>query len=116
MRGTLLQALNALNIYEDNLKNIPILLMALMLSGCSSLVATVSVKYTLLDICGTEDEMCISIVEKQFEPCQKKYRNEWEKYMNASLFNDEESLDDYINKMISCIVDEDGNPYFYMPS
>jgi hypothetical protein len=90
--------------------------MALGLSSCSNFVAMVSVKFTLLEICGSEDESCISIVENQYDPCHEKYINEWEKYMNASLSDDEYLLDDYLNKMMSCIVDENGNQYFYMPS
>jgi len=90
--------------------------MTLMLTGCSSLLATVSVKHTLLDICGVEDKECTEIVEKQFEQCQTMYEREWGKYLNSSLFNDDELLDDYLNKMINCIVDDEGNPYFYFPS
>lgn len=68
-------------------------------------------KKSLKDTCG-EDPACVAAVEKQFGPCHSKYEADWNKYMNSSSAKEDELLKIYSEKLYSCIVDENGEPYF----
>lgn len=84
--------------------------------GCNKLVNKAGaeyLKFSLKGTCGEEDTACINAVETQFDSCHKKYEKDWENYMNSSISEEDQLLAVYSTNMYGCIVDEDGEPYFY---
>lgn len=91
-------------------------LSVLFLMGCDGLIDTGIDEYflrSLKDICGNKDKACISAVEQQFDSCRERYKREWESYMNSSIKEEDKILEIYSNKLYLCIIDENGDPYFY---
>jgi hypothetical protein len=67
-----------------------------------------TLELSLIDLCGEEDEECISAVKSQISDCMEK--SDWKKYMENQ--DSEGELNRFTKKFYSCIVDVDGNPYF----
>ncbi len=93
-----------------------IALSVLCLLGCDELISKAGTEYlkiSLKDACGEDDNACISAVEEQFDSCHEIYENEWNEYMDSSLSEEDELLEKYSSNMYECIVDENGDAYFY---
>lgn len=73
------------------------------------------VKQQLTESC-EDDSDCAYAVRMQFDACHRKFRKEWQAYMDASGSEEDRYLTEYSNKLYACIVNEDGEPYFeYQP-
>ncbi len=88
----------------------------LALTGCEKVINKAAAEYlklNLKDTCGEDDPECIAAVEDQFDPCHEQYEDDWSQYMEASDSESDERLEIYSENMYNCIVDKDGDPYFY---
>lgn len=87
----------------------------LIFSGCNQAFNTAGAQYLKLGLkkaCFEEDPACVAAVNDQFDACHEKYEKKWDAYMNSSTSDEDELLKLYSEKMYSCIVDDNGNPYF----
>lgn len=94
-----------------------ILLAAVMtvIAGCDAVVQKATGQYMkmkMIEICGEDDKACVAAVNAQYDSCESKYKNEWSAYMKASSSEEDTILDDYMAKLLTCVVDKDGNSYF----
>lgn len=90
-----------------------IVLISLSLFSCSEgqfeeLVFRTTLKFSLVELCGEEDKECITAVKSQVSDCMKK--SDWRKYLNDQDNQDE--FNRFTKAFYSCIVDENGDPYF----
>lgn len=95
------------------MKQAGILCISLLLMACSQgeieeLAFRKTLEYSLVDLCGEEDKACIAAVESQLKGCMEK--SNWQQYLNND--DDEEELKRFSRALYSCIVDEEGKPYF----
>ena len=93
---------------------LPFLIFALLV-GCDQALnkaGTVYLKLSLEEACGETDTECIAAVKSQFDSCHKKYKADWDNYMNSSISKEDELLEVYSIGIYGCIVDENGEPYF----
>ncbi|MBU6950108.1 hypothetical protein [Hahella sp. HN01] len=92
-------------------------LTTLLLTGCDSLIGLAGEKLQkthLIDTCGEDDPACISAVEAQFDACHTKHKEHWNAFMKATNEKEEDlHLERYSQGLYDCIVDENGDPYFY---
>lgn len=58
------------------------------------------------------DEDCAYAVKMQFDSCHRRFRKEWQAYMDASGSEEDRHLAVYAGKLTGCIVDTNGEPYF----
>ncbi|ABC32112.1 hypothetical protein HCH_05447 [Hahella chejuensis KCTC 2396] len=92
------------------------LLASLLLTGCDGLIDLAGEKFQksyLIETCGEDDPACISAVEAQFDACHAKHKKHWDAYMAASEKEEDIQLERYSQGLYECIVDENGDPYFY---
>ena len=75
-------------------------------------VAARGVKSSLSDAC-EEDPACLKDLDDQFDACLEK--SDFLKYMNAPTSEEDKYLDSTFDYIMSCIVDENGEPWFAMP-
>jgi len=95
------------------MKTLGILLVSIFLWSCSEsqveeFAFRKTLELSLVDLCGEEDKKCIAAVKSQIGDCMEK--SDWRKY-----FEDEDNEDElrrFTTEFYSCIVDEDGYPYF----
>lgn len=95
-----------------------LLVTTMMFAGCDQAITSMSgemIKQGMVETCGEDDQPCLQAVENQFGACQQKYQVQWNAYMNAPTEKEDELLDTYMNNMYDCIVDEKGEPYFFLP-
>ncbi len=90
-----------------------ILLMLVSLWSCSEgqmeeFAFRKTLELSLLDLCGEEDKQCIAAVKSQISGCMEK--SNWRKYLQDQ--DNEEELNRFTSEFYSCIVDEEGYPYF----
>ena len=93
-----------------------LLFLAVPLAGCDQLADKIVKEYLkseLRDVCGEDDPECIASVDNQFDACQDRYEKEWGEYMNSVPSKEEGLMEVYSKKMYSCIVDDNGEPYFF---
>ncbi|WLQ14476.1 hypothetical protein O5O45_00810 [Hahella aquimaris] len=94
-----------------------ILLASLLLTGCDGLIGLAGEKLQksyLIEACGEDDPVCISAVEAQFDACHAQHKKHWDAFMEAASAKEEDlHLERYSRGVYECIVDENGDPYFY---
>ncbi|WNO07770.1 hypothetical protein [Teredinibacter sp. KSP-S5-2] len=86
---------------------------SLLLISCSEgqieeFVFRKTLEISLVDLCGEEDKGCVEAVKSQVGNCMET--SNWRMYMENEDNQDE--FNRFIKEFYSCIVDEDGNPYF----
>ncbi|MDO7085683.1 hypothetical protein WNY51_03760 [Pseudocolwellia sp. AS88] len=96
-------------------KTISSLVFIILLTSCSDtdieeLVFRKTLEYSLIDSC-EDDEECKEAVKSQIQECMVS--SNWLKFLKNQ--DDENELDTFTEKFYACIVDGDGNPYFYTP-
>jgi hypothetical protein len=69
-------------------------------------------KSSLKEAC-EDDTECVQAVDSQFDACLKD--SDFEKYMNASPAEEDKYLASTFNHLYSCIVNQEGEPYFTAP-
>jgi len=70
------------------------------------LVFRKTVAYSMNDHCG-ENEACKEAIKTQLKPCMEK--NNWRKFLDSP----DDELTRFTRGLYSCIVDKEGNSYFY---
>ena len=83
-----------------------------MLASCNvgqveELAFRKTLEYDLVNLCDKDDK-CINSVKTQIKGCMEK--SDWRKFMENQDSNEE--LERFTDEFYSCIVDENGNPYF----
>jgi hypothetical protein len=74
--------------------------------------AAKTAKSTLKEAC-EDDAECVEAVDSQFDACLKQ--SDFKKYMNASPAEEDKYLASTFNHLYSCIVNQEGEPYFAAP-
>lgn len=95
------------------MKLVGIIFISLLLWSCSEgqieeFAFRKTLEISLIDLCGEQDKECIAAVESQISGCMEK--SDWRKYLENEDNKDE--LNRFTKAFYSCLVDEDGNPYF----
>lgn len=67
-----------------------------------------TLEFSLVDLCGEEDQECIAAVKTQIDGCLEE--SDWRRYLAAEDNIEEENR--FAKKFYSCITDDNGNPYF----
>ncbi len=94
------------------MKKLIIISLALINCACSTekmeeFVFKKTLALSLQELCGG-DEACDKALEEQITPCMEK--SNWRAFLNNE--DDEEELSRFTREFYSCIVDEEGKPYF----
>lgn len=67
-----------------------------------------TMEYNLVEACGDDDQACVDAVKSQLKGCMEK--SDWKGFVNDS--DNEAEKQRFVSEFYSCVVDEDGNPYF----
>ncbi|MFV2061347.1 MAG: hypothetical protein ACC653_11740 [Gammaproteobacteria bacterium] len=67
-----------------------------------------TLEYELIDLCGKKDKKCIAAVKSQIKNCMIK--SNWKKFVENQ--NSDTELKRFTTEFYSCVVDENGEPYF----
>lgn len=99
------------------MKKTGIVLSTLILASCSDaqleeFAFRKTIEYELIELCGKDDDKCISAVEDQTGDCMEK--SDWRRYLENQ--ENQEELKRFRDTFYACIVDEEGKPYFYSES
>ncbi len=89
-----------------------VILLFVMLVGCTEQQAEEfafrkTLEYLLIDLC-EEEKACVNAVETQLKSCLEK--SDWRRYLEND--EDEAEYQRFTSVLYSCIVDEEGQPYF----
>ena len=95
------------------MKKLSLILISLCLWSCSEgqveeFAFRKTMEYSLVGLCGEEDQACINAIEAQISGCLEKSR--WQDYVNSE--DSEEELNRFTEEFYSCFIDEEGKPYF----
>lgn len=94
------------------IKKLFLISIMLMTGACSTekmeeFVFKKTLELSLQELCDG-DEACDKALEEQITPCMEK--SDWRAFLNNE--DDEEELSRFTREFYSCIVDEEGKPYF----
>jgi hypothetical protein len=73
------------------------------------------IKYQMFDKCGESDSVCTSAVEAQFDECFGASGYDKLKEFGTSPSEADAIVESAVRYTYMCIVDEDGDPFFYFP-
>lgn len=90
-----------------------VFLIVFLLTSCEpGMLEETVFRYTLekglLSTCGDEDKACQEAVKSQISACMET--SNWRQYLENQ--DSEEEFQRFIEEFYSCIVDENGEPYF----
>ena len=92
----------------------------MLLAGCNPADFSIYlnaevIKYQMLDKCGESDSVCTSAVEAQFDECFAASGYDRLKEFGTSPSEADAIVERAVRYTYLCIVDEDGDPFFYFP-
>jgi len=96
----------------DTVKIVALLFALVLVSSCSEkqieeLTFRKTLEYDLIELC-EKDEKCINSVKSQIKDCMVK--SDWRKYLEDQ--DSQNELKRFTKEFYSCVIDEEGNPYF----
>lgn len=95
------------------MKLIGAVIVLMLLGGCSGdaleeFAFRKTLEHKLIELCGEDSQECVAAVEAQTQGCMEK--SDWRKFVASQ--DDAEELKRFTTEFYTCIVDDDGKPYF----
>lgn len=95
------------------MKFVTLALAMLFLGACSQqdieeMLVKKTIEYSLIELCGEQNEACIEAVETQVSACIEKNNIT----IDTLNVEDEQQLQNVVTEFYTCIVDENGDPMF----